>query len=76
MGYTDIVASLTKYLNAYILAFSASFGSVTYGWDVGIIGGVITLPSFKQYFGIDQESASAQANLSGNIVSVLQAHCL
>ncbi|KAI6039839.1 hypothetical protein EDC04DRAFT_3002887 [Pisolithus marmoratus] len=44
-----------------------------FGWDIGLIGGVLALPSFQQYFGLDKESASARASLSGNIVSVLQA---
>ena len=61
------------YRNAYALAFSATAGYVCFGWDIGLIGGVIALPSFKQYFGLDKESPSAQASLSGNIVSVLQA---
>ena len=64
---------LRHYRNAYLLAFSATTGYVCFGWDIGLIGGVLALPSFRQYFGIDQESASAQAALSGNIVSVLQA---
>jgi hypothetical protein len=42
----------------------------------GLIGGVITLPSFKQYFGIDKMSAPAVADLNGNIVAILQAGSL
>jgi hypothetical protein len=42
----------------------------------GLIGGVISLPSFKQYFGIDKMSASAVADLNGNIVAILQAGSL
>jgi hypothetical protein len=34
------------------------------------------MASFKEYFGVDKMSKSAQSNLSGNIVSVLQAGCL
>lgn len=62
-----------QYRNAYFLAFSATAGYVCFGWDIGLIGGVLALPSFQQYFGLDKESASARASLSGNIVSVLQA---
>ncbi len=65
-----------RYRHAYALAASASMGSIFYGWDIGLIGGVIALPSFRSYFGLSQMSASAQANLSGNIVSVLQGGCL
>ncbi|KIP03499.1 hypothetical protein PHLGIDRAFT_94735 [Phlebiopsis gigantea 11061_1 CR5-6] len=50
-------------------------GSIFYGWDIGLIGGVLALPSFKSYFGIDKLSKSATANLSGNIVAVLQGGC-
>ncbi|KIK97019.1 hypothetical protein PAXRUDRAFT_137157 [Paxillus rubicundulus Ve08.2h10] len=50
-------------------------GSIFYGWDIGLIGGILSLPSFQQYFGVDKISASAQANLNGNIVSILQAGC-
>jgi len=64
---------LIRYRNAYFLAFSATTGYVCFGWDIGLIGGVLALPSFKQYFGLDKESAAALAALSGNIVSVLQA---
>ena len=64
---------LLHYRNAYLLAFSATTGYVCFGWDIGSIGGVLALPSFQQYFGLDKESAAARAALSGNIVSVLQA---
>ncbi|KAJ7158562.1 general substrate transporter [Mycena filopes] len=50
-------------------------GSVLYGYDIGIIGGVITLPAFKAYFGVNEMSASAKAALSGNIVAILQGGC-
>ncbi len=32
--------------------------------------------SFKEYFGLDKKNAAQRADLSGNIVSVLQAGCL
>ncbi|KAJ7707509.1 hypothetical protein B0H17DRAFT_1191993 [Mycena rosella] len=41
----------------------------------GIIDGVIALPSFKAYFGINGMSASDKAALSGNIVAILQGGC-
>ncbi|KAG2086593.1 general substrate transporter [Suillus discolor] len=64
---------IIQYRNAYLLAFSATMGYVCFGWEIGLIGGVITLPSFEEYFGLLSESASARATLSANIVSVLQA---
>ncbi|KAG1738447.1 general substrate transporter [Suillus paluster] len=59
--------------NAYILALSASLGSIFFGWDTGLMGGILTLKSFQSYFGINKMSASAQANFNGNIVSIMQA---
>ncbi|EGN99477.1 hypothetical protein SERLA73DRAFT_54552 [Serpula lacrymans var. lacrymans S7.3] len=48
-------------------------GYYCYGWDFGSIGGVISLPSFQEYFGLDKQSDGVRANLSGNIVSVFVA---
>lgn len=42
----------------------------------GLIGGVLALRSFQEYFGLDKKSAAERANLNGNIVSILQAGCL
>ena len=67
---------VVRYRHAYALAASAAMGSIFYGWDIGVIGGVLALPSFKTYFGLDKLSASANADLSGNIVAVLQGGCL
>ncbi|KIJ62884.1 hypothetical protein HYDPIDRAFT_176307 [Hydnomerulius pinastri MD-312] len=75
MGYRTELDNLVRYRNAYALAFSAAMGSIFYGWDVGLIGGILSLPSFQQYFGVDKMSADAKANLNGNIVSILQAGC-
>lgn len=41
--------------------------------DIGIIGGVLTLPAFQKEFGISSKDKIGQANLSANIVSVMQA---
>lgn len=41
--------------------------------DIGIIGGVLTLPAFEKEFGISSKNKIGQANLSANIVSVMQA---
>ena len=76
MTFRQRIAEVMRYRHAYALAASASMGSIFYGWDIGLIGGVLALPSFKAYFGLDRMSASAQADLSGNIVSVLQGGCL
>lgn len=43
-------------------------------WDTGLIGGVLTMKGFQNSFNLDKNS-SDYANLSGNIVSVLQGGC-
>lgn len=73
MGY---LADVAQHRHAYLIAASAAMGSIFYGWDIGLIGGVLVLPSFQRYFGLDHMSASEKADLSGNIVSVLQGGCL
>ncbi|THG96260.1 hypothetical protein EW026_g5537 [Hermanssonia centrifuga] len=72
MGFKNQLAEIARYRHAYAIAASASMGSIFYGWDIGLIGGVLALPAFKTYFGLDKMSASAQADLSGNIVAILQ----
>ncbi|KAG2132937.1 general substrate transporter [Suillus clintonianus] len=62
-----------QYSNAYFLAFSATTGSVCFGWDITLMSGILVLPSFQKYFGLLSESASARASLSGNVISILQA---
>ncbi|GLB40275.1 putative major facilitator superfamily, sugar transporter (TC 2.A.1.1) family protein [Lyophyllum shimeji] len=69
------LAEFSKHRNAYFLALSAAMGSIFYGWDIGLIGGVLALPSFQHYFGVNKMNASQRADLNGNIVSVLQAGC-
>ncbi|KAJ7150581.1 major facilitator superfamily domain-containing protein [Mycena crocata] len=76
MTLKDQLHDIKRYRNAYFLALSAAMGSVFFGYDIGIIGGVIALPAFKEYFGINAMSASARAALSGNIVAILQGGAL
>ncbi|KAF8517356.1 MFS quinate transporter-like protein QutD [Hysterangium stoloniferum] len=60
----------------YLMAASAAFGGMLFGWDTGLIGGILSMDSFKHSFGLDQgQNAGELASLSGNIVSVLQAGC-
>lgn len=85
--WTDI----KEYRRAYVLTAVASFGGMLFGWDTvrplidtliisidikfqGLIGGVLTMDSFKNSFAL-VHTPSAYADLSGNIVSVLQAGC-
>ncbi|KAG2337443.1 general substrate transporter [Suillus weaverae] len=73
MGFKDALTDISRYRNAYIIALSASMGSIFFGWDTGLMGGILTLKSFQSYFGINNMSASAKANFNGNIVSIMQA---
>jgi hypothetical protein len=71
LGFKQELADLSRYRNAYGLTLSAVMGSMFFGWDVGLIGGVLSLPSFQKYFGLDKQSPSALADILGNIVTVL-----
>ncbi|WPH01538.1 Hypothetical protein R9X50_00438400 [Acrodontium crateriforme] len=61
----------------FLLACASYFGGMLFGIDTGIISRVITLPASRQAFGYvkcgKQVSDLAIANLSANIVSVVQA---
>ncbi|KAL3426976.1 Quinate permease 11, partial [Phlyctema vagabunda] len=59
----------------FMLAGSACFGGMLFGWDIGSIGGIIVMPEFKAKYGIDGLSDVARAALAANIVSTLQAGC-
>ncbi|KAB8298648.1 hypothetical protein EYC80_000827 [Monilinia laxa] len=72
--YRQLVDDLSINRNAYFLTIIASFGGMFFGWDTGLIGGILTMSSFQDSFGLDPHS-STFTNLSGNIVSVLQGGC-
>ncbi|KAF8132210.1 general substrate transporter [Mycena galopus ATCC 62051] len=63
---------ISRYRNAYFLALSVAFGSLFHGYDVGLIGGVLSLDSFEHYFGLDQMNPREQASVKGDIVAILQ----
>jgi MFS family permease len=63
-----------EYRPAYLLTAIASFGGMLFGWDTGLIGGVLTMQAFQDSFNLDKKSKSF-SDLQGNIVSVLQAGC-
>jgi hypothetical protein len=71
---SKIWADIVQYRRAYFLTAVASFGGMLFGWDTGLIGGVLTMQSFNNSFGLDPKSPG-HASLEGNIVSVLQAGC-
>ncbi|PSN72138.1 MFS quinate transporter-like protein QutD [Corynespora cassiicola Philippines] len=65
---------IKAYRRAYVLTAVASFGGMLFGWDTGLIGGVLTMDAFQHSFNLDKNSPDF-SNLQGNIVSVLQAGC-
>jgi len=69
-----IWSDMKAYRRVYFLTAVASFGGMLFGWDTGLIGGVLTMDSFQHSFHLDPRSPDF-ANLQGNIVSVLQAGC-
>ncbi|KAI0738639.1 general substrate transporter [Daedaleopsis nitida] len=68
----SLAEHIRVYRNAYFLALSAAMGSIFYGWDIGLIGGVISMGSFKADFGVNEMTDAQRADFNGNIVSVLQ----
>ncbi|KAF2022005.1 general substrate transporter [Aaosphaeria arxii CBS 175.79] len=60
---------------AFMMACSACFGGMLFGFDIGTIGGVLTLPAFEEKYGLKKLNAVGVANLSANIASTLQAGC-
>ncbi|CAE7123368.1 unnamed protein product [Rhizoctonia solani] len=57
----------------HLLAISVSMGAAAMGYDTGVIGGTLALPSFRRDFGLDRASQHERDTLSGNIVSTFQA---
>lgn len=70
----EAMADARRYHRVYILTVVASFGGMLFGWDTGMIGGVLTISSFQRSFALDERSKNF-SDLQGNIVSVLQAGC-
>ncbi|EPS41924.1 hypothetical protein H072_4112 [Dactylellina haptotyla CBS 200.50] len=59
----------------YLLACASCFGGMLFGMDIGVIGGVLQMDSFKSAFGTDKLNKSDLANTNANIVSCLQGGC-
>ncbi|KAJ7134894.1 general substrate transporter [Mycena epipterygia] len=70
------LVEISRYRNVYFLALSVAMGSMFHGYDIGLIGGVLSLASFQHYFGLDEMNAEEKASLNGNIVAILQVGCL
>ncbi|KAK4512912.1 uncharacterized protein ATC70_003622 [Mucor velutinosus] len=54
----------------------ACMGGFLFGYDLGVVGGMLIAPSFQTYFHIDPNNKIQEAEINGNIVSVLQVGCL
>ncbi len=77
-AYTYLIDPPEIYnLRVFLLALCSCFGGTLFGMDIGIIGGVITQDAFQKAFGFSQlstdQAKKADANLSADIVSVMQA---
>ncbi|KAF2643277.1 general substrate transporter [Massarina eburnea CBS 473.64] len=59
----------------FMMACSACFGGMLFGFDIGTIGGVLILPTFKDKYHLTGLSEKARSDLSANIASTLQAGC-
>jgi len=59
----------------FALAASACFGAMSFGWDSSVIGGIVVMEPFKKDYGLQDAKPVETANLTGNIVSTLQAGC-
>ncbi|KAJ3527387.1 hypothetical protein NM208_g10724 [Fusarium decemcellulare] len=68
-----------KNYRVYILATVSYMGSLLFGYDVGVMGGLLPFQSFKQDFGLPTESSGFAdgkvAEVSSNVVSLLTAGC-
>lgn len=63
------IDDIGTYRRAYILTLVASYGGILFGWDTGLIGGILTTSAFQKSFALNPKSKDFK-NLQGNIVSV------
>lgn len=61
-----------KHKAAFGVSSVVNIGSVLFGFDTGIAGGVVALSSFKEEFNLGG-SATEYANASSNVVALLNA---
>ncbi|KAI1345271.1 general substrate transporter [Xylariaceae sp. FL0016] len=57
----------------FYLATTIAFAGCSYGFDTGNIGGVLTMPSFRRAFGLDELSQVEQDAREGNIAAMVAA---
>ena len=56
----------------FLVVFFVTFGSLTYGYNSAIIGAVIGLPSFFEYFNIDIKSNKGSQITGGMLLVYLR----
>ena len=54
----------------FYLTATVAFAGCAYGFDQGNIGGVLTLPSFRKAFGLDELSPEDEDAREGNIAAM------
>lgn len=62
-------------LRIYLTAALASAAAIIIGYDGGFIGGVVSIPSFKEAFGLDKMTTAHANLLISNVISVFHAGC-
>ncbi|KAI1775894.1 general substrate transporter [Hypoxylon cercidicola] len=67
-----ILATFKKHKAAFGMSSIVNIGSILFGFDTGIAGGVVALGSFKEEFNL-AGSAAEYANASSNIIALLNA---
>lgn len=63
------LTTLKKHKVAIAVSAAINIGSVLFGFDTGVIGGVVALGSFKHEFRLDDKAS--YTNAASNVVSVL-----
>lgn len=63
-------SKIIEHRRIILLSLVVNFGALLFGYDSGIAGAAIVLPSFQDQFGI-RGSKEKVAQISGNIVSIL-----
>ncbi|KAN0066178.1 hypothetical protein ACQY0O_000272 [Thecaphora frezii] len=74
IGLASIRHDLKVHWRIYLLTLSACMAGLLFGYDTGLMSGILDMPAFQDDFGLKGKPVEL-ANLKGNIVSVLQAGC-
>ncbi|RSL79607.1 hypothetical protein CEP51_007227 [Fusarium floridanum] len=60
-------------LRTVVVSLIACGGALLFGMDMGVMGGVLAMDTFKEQYGLNNKPATVLADLSSNIVSTIQA---